>query len=195
MQRGPRRLAPSSCANDQSNHTGSFVMISRRTLESTRITSDIAARQCHDLVGAHALSGMPAKLGKPADLLAGRRKSTWLPGPIPSMSRTALGIVTCPFAVTVVLMRALVMTSEAEVLLLEAEFKAIAQCAGSPDDHIGGTVPLRPTATRSADTVVASVCSPVMKTPAPGFRSAFVAVASVTTGVPLGMLILRCPPL
>jgi hypothetical protein len=36
-----------------------------------------------------------------------RRKSTLLPGPMPSKSRTAFGIVTWPFAVTVVAMIAL----------------------------------------------------------------------------------------
>lgn len=81
-----------------------------------RQASLVTTGQSQNRVGTQTFTGMAAQLGETREWLflvrpdenypsiGARTKSTELPGEIPKSSRTAFGMVTCPLAVTVVVM-------------------------------------------------------------------------------------------
>src|SRR5688500_17805891 len=64
MKTGPARAACSRWANDHSDQLGSSVTRSSNTLLSTKVTSALAARHGHDLIGTQTLSGVAAHPGE-----------------------------------------------------------------------------------------------------------------------------------
>src|SRR5918995_4106333 len=64
MKTGPAKAACSRRANDHSDHLGSSVTRSSNTLLSTKVTSALAARHGHDLIGTQTLSSVAAHPGK-----------------------------------------------------------------------------------------------------------------------------------
>src|SRR5438067_1481566 len=65
---GPYKAASSSCLSDHSHHIGVLPKTSRSTLESTRVTGLVPARDGHDLVRGKTEPRNAHQLGKPAGL-------------------------------------------------------------------------------------------------------------------------------